>query len=80
MNQARMLGLMVPVDLSVMSIDGTDLCDIVQPQLTSLTQSFYDMGVAGVKRMLATETPQPQRFTPIQVVARDSVVDFVART
>ena len=80
MNQARMLGLMVPVDLSVMSVDGTDLCDIVQPQLTSLTQSFYDMGVAGVKRMLATETPQPQRFTPIQVVARDSVVDFVART
>lgn len=74
MNQARMQGLTVPSDLSVMSIDGTELCDIVQPQITSLTQSFYDMGVAGVQHLLAKDTPTVQTYTPIQVIERDSVM------
>lgn len=72
-NQARIFGLRVPDDLSVMGIDGTELCDIVQPPLTSLTQSFYDMGVAGVRRLLAKTGPKRQEFTPIRVVPRASV-------
>jgi len=73
MNQARTLGRQVPTELSVMSIDGTELCEIVQPTLTSLTQNFYDMGVAGVQRLLAPTPPRKPEITPIQVVARGSV-------
>lgn len=75
LNQARTLGLRVPADLSVMSIDGTQLCDIVQPRITSLTQSFYDMGVAGVRHLLRPRALQP-KLTPIQVVERESVRDL----
>lgn len=74
MNQARTLGLLVPADLSVMAIDGTELCDIVQPTLTSLTQSFYDMGVAGVRRLLADQPTSPRETTAIRVVERESVI------
>lgn len=74
MNQARTLGLLVPADLSVMAIDGTELCEIVQPTLTSLTQSFYDMGVAGVRRLLTDQPTPPRETTAIRVVERESVL------
>ncbi|KRL05382.1 LacI family DNA-binding transcriptional regulator [Liquorilactobacillus oeni] len=48
MNQAGEFGLKVPEDLAIVTIDGTDLCEIVHPRLTSITQSFYKIGVMGV--------------------------------
>jgi len=72
LNQARDFGLTVPQDLSIMAIDGTELCELVQPQLSSVSQSFYDMGVAGVEQ-LTTAQQQPPKITPITVVTRESV-------
>ncbi|AYM01655.1 LacI family transcriptional regulator [Levilactobacillus brevis] len=72
MNQARDLGLRVPADLSIVAIDGTELCQLVQPQLTSVSQNFYEMGVAGVQQLRAKET-LPQKITPIQLVSRQSI-------
>ncbi|MCH4009155.1 LacI family DNA-binding transcriptional regulator [Companilactobacillus sp.] len=73
MNQARSFGLAVPDDLSIVAIDGTNLCEIVQPQLTSVTQSFYDMGVAGVNWLLDSKKRVDQKITPITINERESV-------
>ncbi len=54
MNQARNYGLKVPQDLGVMSMDGTELTRIAQPEITSVVQSFYEMGVQGA-RLLQTK-------------------------
>lgn len=72
MNQARDLGLSVPADLSIVAIDGTELCQLVQPQLTSVSQNFYEMGIAGVQQ-LRSKTELPQKITPIKLVSRQSV-------
>lgn len=72
LNQARSLGLQVPADLSLLAIDGTDICELVRPALSSVSQNFYDMGVAGV-RQLSTQTAMPQRITPIKIVERASI-------
>ncbi|TGD18321.1 LacI family DNA-binding transcriptional regulator [Levilactobacillus suantsaiihabitans] len=72
MNQARDLGLAVPTDLSIIAIDGTELCSLVQPSLTSVSQNFYEMGIAGVQQLRAKEA-LPQKITPIQLVNRQSV-------
>lgn len=76
MNQARSFGLSVPQDLSVMAIDGTELCEVVQPQLTSVTQHFFDMGVAGVNWLVQAEHPVRKEITPIEIVSRNSVTDI----
>lgn len=72
LNQARDLGLLVPADLSIIAIDGTELCRLVQPQLTSVSQNFYEMGIAGVQQLRSTEN-LPQKITPIKLVPRQSV-------
>ncbi|AKP67910.1 LacI family DNA-binding transcriptional regulator [Companilactobacillus ginsenosidimutans] len=73
MNEARSLGLSVPENISIVAIDGTELCKIVQPQLTSVTQSFYEMGVSGVNWLLNKETRTEQSITPIEIHSRQSV-------
>lgn len=44
MISAQQAGVKVPDDLSIISIDGTMVCDVTTPQLTSVTQNFYQMG------------------------------------
>lgn len=72
LNQARSFGLRVPADLSLLAIDGTAICGLVRPALSSVSQNFYDMGVAGV-RQLSTQAAMPQRITPIKIVERASI-------
>lgn len=72
LNQARSLGLRVPDDLSLLAIDGTDICELVQPALSSVSQNFYEMGVAGVQQ-LSAPAAMPQKITPITIVERASV-------
>jgi len=78
LNQARNFGLRVPEDLSIVSIDGTEMCQIVQPQLTSISQDFYKMGVVGVQRIqqaVAKESKEntEQQFIPVHIDERESV-------
>lgn len=77
LNQARNLGFSVPEDLSIISIDGTDMCQIVQPQLTSVSQDFYEMGVVGVQRIEESVTEKKkllnkQQLVPVHIEERDS--------
>ncbi|EHO52808.1 LacI family DNA-binding transcriptional regulator [Lentilactobacillus kisonensis] len=81
LNQARILGLKVPSDLSILSIDGTDICEMVQPQLTSISQDFYSMGIEGVKylQLLGGQSAKPmieQKYTATQIVERESICDL----
>ncbi len=78
LNQAHLFGMRVPDDLSIIGIDGTEMCEIVQPQLTSVSQDFYKMGVAGVQRLRQLDlkdqsVKNKQEFVPIKITERGSV-------
>jgi LacI family transcriptional regulator len=68
--EAHLLGIEVPTDLSLVSIDGTFLCDITVPTITSVTQNFYQMGLAAATSLLEDHESQ---FIPVQVTERASV-------
>ncbi len=73
MNQAETFGLNVPTDLAIMSIDGTQMVKIVRPQITSVTQSFYEMGSRGMKMMLQRDmTKFESQYTPFRIDERES--------
>lgn len=81
LNQARILGLKVPDDISVLSIDGTEMCEMVQPQLTSISQDFYKMGIEGVKYLQSIEAHPvakkiEQEYTPVRIVERQSIINL----
>lgn len=67
---AHTAGLKLPDDLSIISIDGTFICDITVPQMTSVTQDFYLMGKTSVENLIQTNGSQ---FIPVAITARESV-------
>lgn len=74
LNQAMSYGMKVPDRLAILVVDGTYLCDIVRPKLTSLTQSFFEMGAKGMD-MLVSESFKDfySMYTPIKITERESV-------
>ncbi|PAK84650.1 LacI family DNA-binding transcriptional regulator [Lentilactobacillus parakefiri] len=74
LNQANQYGIRVPGNLAILTVDGTQLCDIVRPRLSSVTQSFFEMGVKGMD-MLVSESIKEfySMYTPINIVERESV-------
>ena len=58
-------GLRIPEDLSVIGFDDLPFSQIVDPPLTSVRQSAYDMGVAAVDKV-------------IRMIKNDSVVEPIA--
>ena len=74
LNQAQAFNVKVPNDLSVVSIDGTYLCNIVRPRITSVTQSFREMGVKGMQTLLGGKLDQfDLLYTGIGITERESV-------
>lgn len=77
LNKARNLGLSVPEDLSIVSIDGTEMCRIVQPQLTSVSQNFFEMGKSGVQRIEDIKKHKKlahfQQMIPTRIEERQSI-------
>ncbi|KRL42412.1 LacI family DNA-binding transcriptional regulator [Liquorilactobacillus nagelii] len=71
LNQAAKIGLHIPADLSVVSIDGTNLCQLVRPALTSITQDFYQMGYLGTTYLISGSNKNA--YTEIQICQRASV-------
>lgn len=67
---AHQAGLTLPTDLSIISIDGTFICDITAPQLTSVSQDFHLMGKRSVANLLDDDDPV---FIPVKIVERESV-------
>lgn len=69
--QANVLGIFLPDQLSIISIDGTYLCDITTPTITSVTQNFYQMGQRAVIGLLEE---LPAEFIPVQITERQSAI------
>lgn len=76
MVSAQEAGVNVPDDLSIISIDGTMICDVTNPQLTSVTQNFYQMGVQSVKDLVDSKHSDDHQFVPVEVKERSSVRPF----
>lgn len=72
LNQAAQFHIKVPDQLALMSIDGTYLAQIVRPQLTTVTQGFYDMGILGTRMLLDPKKQTTSQFTPIKIETRQS--------
>lgn len=72
LNQAVQFNIKVPEQLAIVSIDGTYLAEIVRPQLTTVTQAFYEMGTLGMQTLLDQTQPVRSRFTPIKIEIRQS--------
>lgn len=67
---ARQDGYRIPEDFSIISIDGTFLCDITMPSLTSVSQNFFSMGKQSVINLINQDDSQ---FIPVSIVERNSV-------
>lgn len=67
---ANQAGLRVPDQLSIICIDGSSICEIATPALTSITQDFFQMGVKSVDNLLNDEQ---SIFIPTKLVERASV-------
>lgn len=67
---ARQYGFSIPQDLSIISIDGTFLCDVTVPSMTSVSQDFLAMGQQSVEDLIHHADSQ---FIPVKITERDSV-------
>ncbi|KRM06113.1 hypothetical protein FC89_GL000980 [Liquorilactobacillus ghanensis DSM 18630] len=73
LNTAAELNLSVPQQLSLLSIDGTQLTQIVRPQLSSITQDFYQMGYQGLRALVhQAEKKLKSHYMPFQIIERQS--------
>lgn len=76
---ARELGLEIPADLSVVSIDNQEIiAEGLHPGLTTMALPHYEMGVWAVARLIADLTaatpPDPEHvLLPCPMIRRDSV-------
>lgn len=62
MQQARLCGLRIPEDLSIIGFDSTDLCDLSEPPLTSIRQPIREMAAEGLAMLIQRiEGEQPVR-------------------
>ncbi|MFT8619184.1 MAG: substrate-binding domain-containing protein, partial [Lentilactobacillus hilgardii] len=58
---------------SIISVDGTELCELVRPNLTSVTQSFYEMGTLGVRYLIeSNQDDHYKKFTGLKIEERQS--------
>jgi LacI family transcriptional regulator len=73
-------GIKVPEEVSVVGFDGTRVCDLVRPRLTSIQVPFYQMGYEAVKvlcRQMEQDPPVQQSMTvtlPVKLRRGDSVL------
>lgn len=67
---AQQSGIKVPDQLSIVGIDGSLTSKIISPELTTISQDFYQMGVTSVDNLLNN---QESTFIPIRLTERASV-------
>lgn len=71
LNECNRLKISVPAELSILTTDGTSLCELVRPQLSSITQDFYRMGYLGTTYLI--NNTQNNAYTNIAISQRQSV-------
>lgn len=66
-------GIRVPQDVSVIGFDGTDICELASPHLTSVQVPLYQVGQEAVRTLLAqiNQGPQAPRSITLPVSLRN---------
>ncbi len=81
---ARVLGLRVPEDLSIISFDNTPLVHFTQPPMTAIDQPIAATASKAVELIIATqkgaELPELLTVIPAGLLERGSVADFPVTT
>lgn len=72
-NSASEFGYQLPDQLSIISIDGTFICQITEPQLSSVTQNFFEMGNESLLSLFDQHTGI---YVPVKIEERGSVSDL----
>ncbi len=80
-NAARIAGLSIPSDVSVLGYDDTMAADLIHPRLTVMRQPLFEMGRRAAERLLrliadpAAERDGPvvRELLPAELVVRESV-------
>lgn len=62
--------VVIPDKLSIISIDGTEVCQMVSPTLTCVKQDFFKIGAASLDSLL---TDGESQFIPVTIVENNSV-------
>ena len=77
LNSATDNGVRIPEELSILSIDGTNLCEIARPRLTSVSQNFEEMGQQGILALIDMikfkSTEISRKVIDVKIDERDSV-------
>lgn len=55
-NAALDRGIRIPEDLAIITIDASDYCEIARPQITSVSQPWYDIGRESVLSIIRQKT------------------------
>jgi DNA-binding LacI/PurR family transcriptional regulator len=73
----RDMGLKCPQDISLVGFDNLETCEYVEPALTTVSQSPYDMGAKAVEVAMRTYAPDSDGaervVLPVEMVLRNSV-------
>jgi len=67
----------VPEDISVVGFDNLSYCEYIRPQLTTVEQDFYQIGMKAVEvagRLAADEAVDVHNYVPYRIVLRSSLV------
>lgn len=81
---AKRMGLRIPEDFSVISVDDLEFTEYLNPALTTIAQPFYEMGKRAAEMMIemiaSKENPEEhgeltQIIMPTKLIVRDSVRD-----
>lgn len=81
---AKRLGLRIPEDFSVISVDDLEFMEYLNPALTTISQPFYEMGKRSAEMLIemlgSKEKPDGNKelmqiIMPTRLIVRDSVRD-----
>lgn len=81
MEGARLGGLRIPIDLSIVGYDNLQLCQFISPKLTSISQNVRQKAVLATTLLLEQihtgELPNPSRVVmDVEIVERQSVISL----
>lgn len=72
---AHQRGLRVPQDLGVAGFDGSDICELVWPSLTTIRQPIAEMAEVAVEMLIdPAKENHPRRCCPVELIARESTM------
>jgi LacI family transcriptional regulator, repressor for deo operon, udp, cdd, tsx, nupC, and nupG len=80
MKAIKQKGLEVPKDISVIGFDDIPMCELVEPELTTISQPKYEIGYQAMKMLLSTikkeELNHKQIVLPHRLMIRDTCCNY----